>query len=104
MAKTPFPPMAGDYIQRRSGPPSGARPTQAKRRLEWATRRFIQANASKAAKYLLGGSFAGTFPEVDLSFLRVAINLMQLGIRKVKFLDCVEGVVELLYIARSDKG
>src|SRR5271154_6657359 len=67
------------------------------------------ANTHAALNHLSGvgralsRSFAGTLPKIDAPLLGVAINLLQLRIRKVELLNRIERVVELLHIASSDK-
>ena len=48
-------------------------------------------------------SLAGISPKINRSLLRIAINLIQLCIRELKFLNRIKRVVELLHIASSDK-
>jgi hypothetical protein len=52
----------------------------------WGTLLVSRLNPRPA----LSCSLAGFFPEIDLAFLRVAINVLQFGIGEVEILHCIQ--------------
>jgi CheY-like chemotaxis protein len=56
-----------------------------------------------AVWYSLRGFLPCTLPQIDCSILCISVNLIQLRIRELKLLRCIERVVQLLHAVRSNQ-
>jgi hypothetical protein len=63
----------------------------------------VTSNWPQTAGMSSGCAFAGALPEIDVSFLGMAIDFRKLCCREVELLDRVQGVVELPHVAGSNQ-